>query len=94
MSDLSRLSAEQAIDIGELRQRLMKMSDTELLRFGAASKFMCSPGANFGKPPREVFVVQLPNRFVQSVTQSSWYRKLHAVAAIFLCLIEPQINVG
>ena len=59
MSDLSRLSGQQAIDIGELRQRLTKMSDAALRRFGDASKFMCSPRANFGKPPRHVFVVQL-----------------------------------
>jgi hypothetical protein len=37
MGDLSRLSTEQPIDLDELRQRLVKMSDTELHRFGQAS---------------------------------------------------------
>jgi hypothetical protein len=59
MGDLSRLSVEQPIDLEQLRQRLARMGDTELRRYGDASKFMCSPGANFGKPPREVFIVQL-----------------------------------
>jgi len=59
MSDLSRLSTEQPIDLEELRLRLVNMSDAALQRFGDASKSMCSPQANLGKPPREVFVVQL-----------------------------------
>jgi hypothetical protein len=48
MSDFSHLSTEQPIDIEELRQRLAKMTDAELRKFGGASRFMCSPGANFG----------------------------------------------
>jgi hypothetical protein len=35
------------------------MSDQELLRYGQAAKYMCSPRANMGKPPREEFVIQL-----------------------------------
>ena len=35
------------------------MSDNELLAYGRAARHMCSPDANLGKPPREVFVVQL-----------------------------------
>ena len=57
--DRSRLSTDQPIDLDELRPRLMKMSDAALRRFGEASKFMCSPRANLGEPPRDVFVVQL-----------------------------------
>ena len=59
MSDLAHLSGEQPIDLDELRQRLAKMSDTQLRKFGEASKFMCLPAASWGEPPREVFVVQL-----------------------------------
>ena len=33
------------------------MNDADLLRFGNAAKFMCSPGANFNEPPRESFVI-------------------------------------
>ena len=46
-------------NIEVVRLRLRKMSDAELLRFGQAAKYMCSPRANMGKPPREEFVVQL-----------------------------------
>jgi hypothetical protein len=47
------------IDLDELRTRLRKMGDTELLRFGKAAKYMCSPQASLGKPPRRSFVMQL-----------------------------------
>ena len=46
------------LKVEELRKRLRAMSETELLRFGQAAKYMCSPEANYG-PPRQVFVVQL-----------------------------------
>ena len=50
---------EDKVDLGGLRTRLRKMSDQELLRFGQASKSICSPDANFGKLPRECFVMSL-----------------------------------
>lgn len=59
MADLSHLSTERPLDIEPLRQRLAKMTDAELRKFGEASRFVCSPGANLGKPPRDVFVIQL-----------------------------------
>ena len=59
VDDLSHISIEREINIEELRQRLGKMTDGELRQFGEASRFMCSPGANLGKPPRDVFVIQL-----------------------------------
>ena len=36
-----------------------KMTDEELVRFGKAAREVCSASANRGKPPREVFVIQL-----------------------------------
>jgi hypothetical protein len=39
------------MDIEELRVRLGNMTDGDLRKFGEAAKFMCSPGANLGKPP-------------------------------------------
>jgi hypothetical protein len=36
-----------------------KLSDAELIRYGRASAGMCSLEANFGEPPRQVFVEQL-----------------------------------
>jgi hypothetical protein len=58
-SDFSRLALETDLDIDELRARLQKMTDHELLEFGRAAAYMCTPYANFGEPPREVFVTQL-----------------------------------
>ena len=34
-------SGEQPIDLGRLRERLRKMTDEQLLRFGNAPRFMC-----------------------------------------------------
>ena len=45
--------------VTELRERLQKMNDTELIAFGKDAKYMCSPFANLGKPRRECFVIQL-----------------------------------
>jgi hypothetical protein len=47
------------LDLETYRARLRKMTDEELIREGKAGRHMCSPMANFGKPPRKVFVVQL-----------------------------------
>jgi hypothetical protein len=46
-------------DVEALRVRLQKMSDEQLVKFGKAAAFMCSPKASFGEPPREAFVIQL-----------------------------------
>ena len=64
MADLSHLSTEQPIDFEQLRQRLARMSGTELRRFGDAAR-LCSPGANLGKPPRDSFIVQLEEARVE-----------------------------
>jgi hypothetical protein len=50
---------QDAIDLDDLRARLRKITDAELIAFGRASRNMCSRGANLGKPPRESFVIQL-----------------------------------
>jgi hypothetical protein len=47
------------------------MSDDALKQFGAAARYMCSPRANPGKPPREVFLVQLEEAI-------AWWRRRHA----------------
>jgi len=52
-------SDENEIDVEGLRDRLKKMNDQELRRFGLAARFMCSAGAKLGKPPCQVFVIQL-----------------------------------
>ena len=45
-------------DLAELRARLRRMSNVELLSFEAAAKYMCSPEANYGTPTQE-FGIQL-----------------------------------
>ncbi len=46
-------------NVDELPERLQKMSDVELRKFGQATQLMVSPKANPGQPPPEVFVIQL-----------------------------------
>jgi hypothetical protein len=50
---------QDGVDLDELRARLRKMTDEELIRRGKAGRYMCSPQANFGKPPLACFVIQL-----------------------------------
>jgi hypothetical protein len=49
-----RFARDDEIDLDELRTRLRKMTDEDLLRFGKAARFMCQD-----KSAREVFVIQL-----------------------------------
>jgi hypothetical protein len=49
----------QPLQLEQWREGLRKMSDEELSRFGRAALGMCSPEANFGHPPRSIFVDQL-----------------------------------
>jgi hypothetical protein len=41
------------------RERLRKMSDEQLIREGKTARYMCAPSTNFGKPPRDVYVITL-----------------------------------
>ena len=36
-----RFARDEEIDLNELRARLRKMTDEDLLRFGKAARFMC-----------------------------------------------------
>lgn len=67
-------AGEAPIDLEQLRTRLRMMDDAKLAEFGRAAKFMCSPGANFDKPPRQEFVIQLEE------ARAEWHRckKVHA----------------
>jgi hypothetical protein len=44
-------SIGQDFDIENLRERLRKLSGRELIQFGKDVRYLCSPQANFGKPP-------------------------------------------
>lgn len=50
------------LNLEQLRDRLKRFSEQELIRFGKAARYMCSPESQpFGgkQPPDPVFVVQL-----------------------------------
>jgi hypothetical protein len=65
------LAGENELDLHALRARLRRMSDRELLWFGRAARYMCSPAANLGKEPRQVFVIQLREAVKE------WSRRRH-----------------
>jgi len=48
---------QDAVDLDDLRARLRKITDAELLAFSKSARYMCSPMANLGKPLREPFVI-------------------------------------
>src|SRR6516162_4255612 len=50
---------DSPLDLDQLRARLRAMSDRMLAHWGASAAYMCTPEANFGAPPRQVFVIQL-----------------------------------
>ena len=52
-------SIGQDFDIENLRERLHKLSERELIQFGKDVRYLCSPESNFGKPPLEVWAAQL-----------------------------------
>jgi hypothetical protein len=58
-ADLSHLSRPASIDVDAIRARLRKLLDPELIEYGKSCVFLCSPKQNFGKPPLEVWTVQL-----------------------------------
>jgi hypothetical protein len=58
-SDLSRLAGDGSLDVGTIRARLRKISDSELIKYGKDCAFLCSPKQNFGKPPSPVWKTQL-----------------------------------
>jgi hypothetical protein len=60
---------EDTIDLEQLRARLGKMPDRALLHYGRCSRYMCSPEASLGKPPRQVFVIQLEE------ARAEWIRR-------------------
>jgi hypothetical protein len=47
-----------SINIDQIRERLRKMSDLELRKFGRAAKDMADPRKNFGSP-NPAFQIQL-----------------------------------
>jgi hypothetical protein len=54
-----RFATDSPVDLDELRDRFRRMTDEQLREFGKAARYMCTPKANLGRPPREPFVIQL-----------------------------------
>jgi hypothetical protein len=46
-------------NLENLRKRLQRVSDDGLIQFGKSCQELLTPQANLGRPPREVFVIQL-----------------------------------
>jgi hypothetical protein len=59
-----RFARNEEINLDELRTRLGKMTDEDLLLFGKAARFMCRD-----KSPWQVFVIQLEE------ARSEWRRR-------------------
>jgi hypothetical protein len=62
-------AAFNGVDVEELRTRLREMSDNQLIEFGRAARFMCSPEASFGESPRAAFLDQL------NAAREEWRRR-------------------
>lgn len=77
----------QPLQIEEWRERLRKMSDEELIRFGRAVLGMRSPEANLAHPPRSIFVDQLQE------ARAEWRRRhptpAVAIGSAFATAQEP-----
>jgi hypothetical protein len=65
-----KVARDNVDDIEKYRLRIQKMDDPVLLRQGLAAKYMCSPGADHGKAPRQCFVIHLEE------CRAEW-RRLH-----------------
>jgi hypothetical protein len=46
-------------NLENLRKRLQRVSGDGLIQFGKSCQELLTPQANLGRPPREVFVIQL-----------------------------------
>jgi hypothetical protein len=51
--------AFEPFDTERERLRLRTLSDEQLIKEGKAARYLCSPAATFGKPPREEFMIGL-----------------------------------
>ena len=57
--NLMQAIGTQNDDLEKRRERLRKMRDKQLLEYGRACRYMCTPEANLGKPPQESSVIHL-----------------------------------
>jgi hypothetical protein len=74
-------SGEKLLDREQVRQRLQRMTDAQLRRFGSAARYMCSPEANLGQPPRQNFVLQLRGGYRGMETPARARREVNSCGA-------------
>jgi hypothetical protein len=70
------IAIQDGINLEELRVRLLKMTDAELINFGKAARFVCRPGLK-GEAPRECFILQLEE------ARAEWRRRKRGNASDF-----------
>jgi hypothetical protein len=58
-----------SVNAGEIRERVRKMSDEELLRYATLSKSMCSTETNLDKPSLDAWCVQLQEARAEDASQ-------------------------
>ena len=67
----SRFARNDAIDLEELRARLRKMTDEDLLRVGKAARFMCRDACATGPLGSSISAVFRGSQFASSPTERS-----------------------
>jgi hypothetical protein len=81
------LLASVEFDEEKERGRLRKMSDEELIRKGKAARYMCAPSTNFGKPPRDVYVVAL------RLCKEGWRRRNNPIRALDVATMKISQSI-
>jgi hypothetical protein len=71
---MNRPWEEDVFSVEEIREYIRKLSDKDLLRYGRATRYMTTPQATQGKPPRQVFLVQLEE------CRAEWKRRFPTAA--------------
>src|SRR5262245_23503034 len=59
ISNMYDFAKDVPVDVERFQERLRKMIDEQLIEYGRACRYMCSPAAYWGKGPRESHVIQL-----------------------------------
>ena len=79
---MPELYVSDHVDIQDLRARIRKMTDAEVLRFGKDNRYMCSPYVNQGKPPLEAFLIQLHE------ARAEWRRRHPETYSVQCCAVS------
>ena len=80
MAGMYDFAEETVLDRAQVRARYQRMDDAALLRMGRAARYMCSPYANLGQPPRTNFVIQLEEAIAEWKSRHPDERRIHQTA--------------